>query len=178
MRVQHIKSDFSQEESHYFTEGTLLIGTSNYLTDLFKCVGRYIHLKEHNQLDKLSNYLPTTDRTFEYENKGYTEIRKHLMKQGYPISRKYIKNISRKWQFSRIVLSYDTAIIINELLSYIRNVELLRITCARVLPNNLEWSDAMPIQFDFLGERTRNRHNNWDKARDIVMGLGRIDLGE
>lgn len=178
MRVEHLKSDFSEREMHFFTDGRAIVGTGNILTDIFKTIGMYIELKADKRADQIVNYVPSEDVWFRHENMGYTEIRNRLEKNMTPISRKYIKNISRKWPLSRVVLSYDTHVIIKELFSYIREDKDLIKACSKYLTKDISWSSMIPIQYDFLGVRIDDHRNNWERAQDIVDNLLDIRFGE
>jgi hypothetical protein len=51
-----------------------------------------------NEAEEIINYRPQNDYSFRYENLGYTIIGNEIEKaQNHRISRKYLKNISRKW---------------------------------------------------------------------------------
>ena len=178
MRVDQLKSDFSEKEMKFYTTGKAVVGTGNTLTDMFKTIGMYIELKADKRADEIVNYVPSEDIWFKHENMGYTEIRNRLEKKLNPISRKYIKNISRKWPLSRIVLSYDTHEIIEEIFSYIQEDKYLTEACSKYMTKDISWNALLPIQYDFLGVRIDNHRSNWQKAQDIVDNLLDIKFGE
>ncbi len=181
IRMEHFKSDFSKPEAPFFTEGQPIIGESNELTDLFKYVGKYIALKADNKPEEIASYHPKEDVFFLHENKGYTEIKRRVNTRNdleHYVSRRYLVNISRKWCMSRIVLSYDTYAIIDELYKYIFENDYLRNACLDYITGNKVWEKIMPIQFWFLSARRDDQHKEWKKALKIINKLSVYSFGE
>lgn len=177
MAKNYLRSDFSQEEFHYFTDGRPIIGESNTVTSLFKYIGRYSVLREEGRENDIATYNPDSDRWFKYENAGYTEMNKTIKSHGYEISRKYLINVSRKWSPSRVVLSFKTDVIISELLTYILSNPYLQAACKQYLINkNANWHSAMPIQFSFLGTRYDRHGPRWEEAGRIINTLPVIEV--
>ena len=129
MGKKYFRSDFSQEESHFFTDGHPIIGESNLITSLFRLVGKFSVLASIGRLNELSEYNPDTDCIFRYENAGYTTIKANLKDNGIVISRKFFRNISRKWSLSQVVISFQTDRIIAELISYLQSDPDLHRAC-------------------------------------------------
>lgn len=154
-----------------------MIGTGNQITDLFKFVGKYKELKECKKEKEINNYNPQTDNRFKRENLGYSIIRDEIEKKYHHIPRKYLKNISRKWPLSRVVLSFETPEIISQLFTYIREKPDLKMACIKHFSyDNDNWHNIMPIQFEFLGVRLRDHHKNWKKAEMIINKIRKYIL--
>lgn len=170
MRKRYLCSDLSEEEAYFVTEGLIVIGTSNKITNLFKFVGKYEDLEDNNNEEDIVHYNPENDPFFKYESAGYTIIGKEIEKRlRRRVSRKYLKSISRKWSPSRVKLSFDTPLIISVLFSYIMERETLKVACKNHFPYDSDnWQDIMPIQFEFLGVRFRDHHKNWSVAQEII----------
>ena len=173
MGKRYLCSDLSEEEAYFVTQGYPIIGTSNPITELFKFVGKYEELKGANREAEIINYRPQNDLFFKYENVGYTTIGNEIEKRiNHRISRKYLKNLSRKWSPSRVKLSFDTPIIVSVLFSYIMEREILKTACNKhFLYDNNNWQNIIPIQFDFLGVRFRDHHKNWKVAQRIIKDI-------
>lgn len=173
MGKRYLCSDLSEEESYFITQGLPLIGTGNPIADLFKFIGKYEDLKGNNREEEIINYRPQNDFFFKYENLGYTIIGNEIEKtQNHRISRKYLKNISRKWSPSRVKLSFDTPIIISVLYSYIMAREILKTACINYFSYDSDnWQNIMPIQFEFLGVRFRDHRKNWKVAQKIIHDI-------
>lgn len=178
MGKRYLRSDLSEEEAYFVTQGLVLIGTSNPITALFRFVGKYEELKDDNNEKEIVNYRPQNDIHFKSENAGYTIIKREIEKKfGHSISRKHIKNISRKWSPSRVLLSFNTPEIISMLFSYIMDRDTLRIACVNHFSyNRNNWHNIMPIQFEFLGVRLRDHHKNWQSAERIINCILEQDL--
>lgn len=174
MKHRHLRSDLSAEEARFFTAGRALVGTGNVLTGLIKFVGMYTELQAYNRESEIFTYNPDTDCFFKHENMGYTTIRKVISKSAVPISRRYIKALSRKWPASSILISFDAVHIISELLTYISNRDKLKDACIAYLKNHNAvsgWDKIMPMQYQFLGVRIQDRHEDWQVAEKIVNDL-------
>lgn len=174
MVAKHLRSDFSEEEAHFFTRGRVIVGTDNVLTGLFKYVGMFSELQAYNRTAEITSYNPNTDFFFKRENMGYTIMRQEIAKKHTPISRRYIKALSRKWPCSFVRIHFDAVTIISELFAYISARDELKAACDTYLQGyNLKtgWDEIIPIQFDFLGVRIQDHHDNWQIAERIVDEL-------
>ena len=74
MSRRYLRSNGSKHESKFFTCGKGLYGEENFITDLFKMVGNLNELSEFGKKEQIRSYVPSQDRTFKYENRGYTDI--------------------------------------------------------------------------------------------------------
>ena len=175
-----MRSDFSEEEARFFVAGKPVVGTGNVLTGLIKYIGKYTELQQYGRTDEISLYNPDSDVFFMYENMGYTTLRKILAKTTIPISRRYIKALSRKWPMSFVRISFDATHIISVLLEYIFSNYDLKTVCLAYLSDHdirTGWNRIIPIQYEFLGERIQNRHTDWKEAERIVRELTLIAPG-
>ena len=179
MGKRYLRSDLSPEEARFFTcGGRLFVGTGNVQTALIKYIGMYTELDAERRTSEIASYNPDNDNVFKYENIGYTELRKEIKKAQIPISRRYIKGISRKWPMSSVVISFNAVGIISALFTYIANRKELKVACSSYIRDYIkekniqtEWDIIMPIQFDFLGTRIQDHHENWQIAEPIVSEL-------
>lgn len=172
MRKRYLRSDSSEYEARFFTAGAFFVGSGNKITGLFRLVGMFFELQNNNRSSEIFAYHPDADCLFKYENKGYTIINHELKKKGYLIARKYLRNLSRKWSLQSVVLSFDSHIILSELVTYIAGNDELRAACIAYLQTNIiSWDFLMPIQFDFLGTRFNDRHKDWKIAEKIILVL-------
>ena len=179
MQKRHLRSDLSVEEARFFTTGRMIVGTGNVLTGLIKYVGMYTELAMCNRAAEIASYNPDTDVFFKHENMGYTTIRKEIAKSALPISRRYIKALSRKWPASAVVISFDAVHIISELFAYISSKDELKAACAAYLKEYdlpTEWDKIIPIQYEFLGVRIQDRHANWQVAEELIYKLSTVTL--
>ena len=179
MQKRHLRSDLSVEEARFFTTGRMIVGTGNVLTGLIKYVGMYTELAMCNRTAEIASYNPDTDVFFKHENMGYTTIRKEIAKSEFPISRRYIKALSRKWPASAVLISFDAVHIISELFAYISREDELKAACVAYLKKydlSTEWDKIIPIQYEFLGVRIQDHHENWQIAKEIVYKLSTITL--
>ena len=181
MNKRYLRSDLSPEEARFFTcGGRAFIGTGNVLTGLINYIGMYTELQAENRTDEIVTYNPDTDTRFKHENMGYTVLRKEIAKTQLPISRRYIKGLSRKWPASFVVISFDAVEIISTLFAYIACRDELKIACTSYLRDydtQVGWDKIMPIQYKFLGVRIQDRHENWKIAESIVSGLTTLNMG-
>lgn len=177
MRKKYLRSDFTAEEFHFIFEGGGIRDSCNYLTRLFMMIGVHEQLCQENRECEILDYNPENDFRFLYENRGYSIIGRKLnhglcFTDPNYISRKYIKNVSRKWIGEQVVLSFETDRIITCLLSYISERPLLHTACMnKVFNNAAKWEDLFPIQKNFLNTRSRNEHKDYQKARTIINSL-------
>lgn len=175
MKKRYLRSDLSPAEARFFTcGGRLFVGTGNVLTGLVKYIGMYTELEAEKRTGEIVSYNPDTDNLFKHENMGYTALRKEMAKTQMPISRRYIKGLSRKWPMSSVVISFDVVKIISALFAYIASRDELRIACTSYIQGydiQTGWDKIMPIQFDFLGTRIQDHHENWKIAESIVSEL-------
>ena len=180
MKKKYLRSDMSKAEAEFFTTGHLIIGTGNVLTGLIKYIGMYSELQETNRTSEIILYNPDNDHFFKRENAGYTTLRRKIAQSHTPVSRKYIKYLSRKWGASYVVISFDAIHIISELFAYISDRADLKAACMSYLKDynlQVDWDKIMPIQFQFLGARINDKHDNWQIAEQIVTDLATIVSG-
>ena len=181
MRKRYLRSTMSEEEARFFTYGKAIIGTGNVLTGLIKYIGMYSELRTNNRESEIASYNPNVDVFFKYENMGYTTLRKEIAKSDSPVSRRFIKALSRKWPLSYVVISFEAVHIISELFAYISSSADLKAACLAYLKNydiQTEWDQIMPIQYEFLGVRIQNGGENWQIAEKIVKDLTAVTLEE
>lgn len=176
MSKRYLRSDTSREEARFFTAGQGLWGSENYITHLFKFVGKFEELKQAKKESEIYNYNPKTDNRFKYENKGYSCINAKLNgnNHDYYISRKFLKSLSRKWRFTPIIISFDTDVIIHELISYIMENAKLNNACKIFFENEKVcsgWGMLMPIQSEFISERAANKRKDYGEAERLVLSL-------
>lgn len=179
MSKRYIRSDFSCEESRFFKTGIVLCGEGNCISCLFKIVGRFTSLKEMGTKEKICDYHPEKDKKFKYENMGMTEIARYLASDeaNHHISRKYIRNLSRKWKLTPVVLSLESDRIIYKLFSYIDGDVDLKMACKNYLSGiENDWASLMPIQFDFLSVRHTDQHKFYKCAGKIIEQLSKINM--
>lgn len=179
MSRKYLRSDMSEQEARFFTRGSGVLGEENYITGLFKIVGKFNELAELDRTEDILNYNPQSDLRFKYENRGYTDIGLAL-KLKYPenhINRRSLKNLSRKWCFTAVCISLDSGLIISELFTYIKSDTNLRSACQNYLTQvGVSWQRIMPIQYDFLCVRHTDLHKNYRTARDIINTLANVSL--
>jgi len=179
MAKKHLRSDMSKEEARFFTTGNVFFGDENGITSLFKIIGRYSELKGTDRATQIQNYMPENDLRFKYENRGITEL-SSILKRKYgdrSISRKDLKNLSRKWCFSPIVISFDCANIIKTLIEYINQDDILKSACDIYLSRNeYKWERLMTIQHEFLSTRFADQHKDYTIAGRIINDLPAYSL--
>lgn len=179
MSRRYLRSNGSKHESKFFTCGKGLYGEENFITDLFKMVGKFNELSEFGQKEQIRSYVPSQDRTFKYENRGYTDIGAILRYKyaGRHFSRKCLKTLSRKWLFTPVLISFECARIISELITYINHDDDLSAACkkyAKDFENN--WAKIMPIQYDFLSTRHTHKYKDFRIAGEIINALSNMGL--
>ena len=177
MSKNYFRSDLSVEEAIYFTQGYPFLGLANHITDLFKFIVKYDELEQNGEENNIVDYNPQEDKKFKYENRGYSIIGNQIKKQKF-ISRKYLKSLSRKWSFRRVVLSFDSDFILSEIYRYIEEREILRSACLSFWKtyNTNNWFKIMPVQYSFLSKRFNDHHKNWKEAERIINALTQIVL--
>lgn len=179
MKRFFLRSDLSDREARFYTCGNLFVGEGNAVTGLFKIVGLYSELKTSRKEENISLYKPDEDKTFMYENKGYSVIGNILKKKSNErgLSRRFIKSLSRKWALTPVVISFNCKLILSELLTYINNDITLKGVCDRYLKCKCtNWQELMPIQADFLITRHADMHKDYQMAGRIINELAGINL--
>lgn len=177
MSRKNLRSDKSKEEYRFIRTGKLLFGEDNCVTGLIKIIGKFDELKESGRESLITNYKPDLDRTFKYENRGYTVIGSCLRAK-YPdrrIARRHIKNLSRKWYNRRVLVNFDSDCIISEIAAYIKLNQYLD-TAASAYTSQFKhnWGEIMPIQYEFLSVRHTDQHKHYRVATRIINELGCI----
>lgn len=174
MGKKYFCSNFGKDEKRFFTMGGGVHGQSNLLTSLFKLVGKFRELDQIGKGAEILKYQPDLDNHFKYENAGYAFMREFFFQEceNLRVSRKLIKNLSRKWTLSPIILHHESDRIIEVLFKFISSDENLEASCKNYLMDCKSGSDWMPIQHDFLSTRA----NNWEakdcrKASKIIQKL-------
>lgn len=179
MSRNYLRSDMSEQEARFFTCGRGIWGEENYITGLFKIVGKFNELVELGEKEDIINYIPERDQRFKYENRGYTDVGKAL-KAKYPekrFTRRGLKNLSRKWCFTAVSISFDSGLIISELFTYIKADTNLKSACQNYLAQvGINWQELMPIQFDFMSVRHTDQHKNFRIASRIINELAIVSL--
>ena len=181
MSKKHLRSDASNDEIEFLFSGAVLIGEGNHLTELFKLVGKFDELKELGRKKEIVDYAPEKDKRFMYENRGYCVIGDILKKtdEGRGLSRKYLRNLSRKWCGTAVVLSFKSHYIISELVAYINQDDDLYRACikhVKQIEGGWVWERLMPIQYGFISRRHKDKHKNFRVAEAIINELARISL--
>ena len=179
MARRYLRSDMSEQEARFFTCGCGLFGEENHLTGLFKLVGKFNELNELGRKEEIVDYFPERDRRFKFENRGYTDMGKILKRKyaNWHFSRKCLKNLSRKWCFTPVVISFNSDCIISELITYIRQDADLKMACEKYMARfGSGWQELMPIQFDFISTRHTDEHKNYRIAGRIINELASIRL--
>ncbi len=174
MTKRYLCSDRTTDEAYLLQTGRMFIGEGNVLTGVIKIIGMHDDLQKSNRESEITSYDPDSDLSFKRENNGYTVLRKTLANTDTPVSRRFIKSLSRKWKPGHVRISFDTIHIITVMLEYISARAALHTACSAYLKNyNLktDWNKLMPIQYDFLGIRYRDRHNDWEIAGKIISDL-------
>lgn len=64
----------SEQEARFFTCGSGVFGEENYITGLFKMVGKFNELDEFGRKEDIINYDPESDLRFKCENQTCIEI--------------------------------------------------------------------------------------------------------
>lgn len=179
MSRKYLRSDMSKQELKFFTCGGGVCGEENAITGLLKIVGKFTELKELNRGEEIADYLPEKDQKFMYENRGITEL-SAVLRSKYgdrKYARKGIKNLSRKWALTPVVMSYSSERIIIELLTYTEYDKDLCLAAKNYLSRvGKEWSELIPIQYDFLCVRHMDQHKNYLVAGKIINELANIQL--
>lgn len=92
-------------------------------------------------------------------------------------ARRGLKNLSRKWCFTTVCISFDSGLIISELFTYIKADINLKSACQNYLAQvGLNWQQLMPIQFDFMSVRHTDHHKNFRIASRIINELAIISF--
>lgn len=172
-----LRSDMSDQESMFFTYGSGFCGEENTITGLFKLIGKFNELNEFERKQEITEYIPEKDKRFKYENRGYSDMSKIIKNdpKNKDISRKHLKNISRKWCFTPVVLSFKTDYIVSQLVEYIKHDTDLYLAFGNYLKRSGEdWSELMPVQFDFLSTRHTDQHKHYREAGRIINELSDI----
>lgn len=171
MGKRHLRSDFSELEIHFISMGTPIFGDGNSIAGLFRLIGKYSELLIFKTTNEISLYNPDEDTHFKYENLGYKiigQIINENKENKDKISRKYLKNLSRKWKPQQVVLSFKSKEIINEILCYIKKHDDLKKAVLNYLHDDTEWASIMPIQHDFLSIRSINCRTDFMVAIDLL----------
>ena len=173
-RKRFLRSDFSAEVAYLYQLGEFLIGSDNQLTLLFKCLGKYDELNEQQKTKDLVNYNPIEDNKFKYENRGYAAFLKRVREDGQKnrVSRKHLKNLSRKWKMSPALISFESTFIVEKLISICESDKILEDLCLKYsLLNFNSLKEMMPIQGEFLSVRQVDKHKDYLKAIKIINEL-------
>lgn len=180
MKRYYLRSDMSGAEARFYTRGIAIIGEGNVLTSLFKIIGKHAELRAAKKEQLLYSYNPDEDFRFLYENKGYCVIRNQLKDNNAPgLSRRFIKNLSRVWPLSHMVISFNCKQIYDEVFTYINSNPTLHAVCARYLQEkSIYWQELMPIQADFLITRHIDQHKDYQIAARIINELAKTDYRE
>lgn len=177
MSRRYLRSDMSPHEAKFFTCGGGFWGEENHLTGLFKLVGKFDELKELERKKEIVDYFPERDRRFKFENRGYTVMGVFLKQkhENLHLSRKYIKNLSRKWCCTPVIISFEADCIISELIAYIKQDADLNMACNNYIQRfGSECKDLMPIQFDFICTRHTDEHKDYRIAGRLINNLASI----
>lgn len=178
MAKKCLQSDLSIQEAHFLTCGNPFFGEENAITGLYKLIGKYEELKESGRGDELIDFNPD-DKKFGYENRGITKLSVALKSKygNKEISRWQFKALSRKWCPKPVRISFNSACIILELITYINSDDNLKLACQKyLLRYGNEWEELMPIQFDFLRTRFIDQRRNYRIAGKIINELSDIDF--
>lgn len=128
--ARYFRSSLTKEERIYWNQGDYINGDGNDLVKVFRIIGKFKELEEVGQFEDILRYDPIEDSTFKHENMGITEISSYIRsnKLDYYISRRFIKNLARKWKGTRVRLSYKSDLIIRDIIGYISldNNQLLK----------------------------------------------------
>ena len=176
----YFRSSLTKEERIYWNKGDHINGNGNDLVKVFRIIGKFKELEEVGQSEDILRYDPIEDNTFKHENMGITEISSYIRsnKQEYYISRRFIKNLARKWKGTRVRLSYKSDLIIRDIIGYISldNNRLLKEAVRQyIAENNGSWASIIPIQYAFLNTRHLDGLENSERAGEII---GKLELME
>lgn len=175
----YLRSTLSNGESMYRMYGIPLVGEPNHITALIKFIGKYHALCAEGKPDQIKDYCPGRHLKFNDENHGYTVICDILRKK-YPdkcVGRRFVKALSRKWAPQPVVISFDAALIITEILEYVRQHKLLFEVCKSYMEGvDPYWSHVMPVQYSFIECRHGNFGKDYDKAGDIIIACSHIHM--
>ena len=178
MARRYLRSDMSEDEARFFTLGELT-GEENYITGLFKLIGKYDELRELCKADEILNYIPENDKRYKYENRGYSYLGR-VLRAKYPTHRhcrKGLKNLSRKWRFRRVLISFYSSEIMSELIDqFTTDPTLMKAYKEYVSRSGNSWQALMPIQYDFISTRYEDRHKDYRVAKGIINSLADIEL--
>lgn len=172
------RSTLSKEELFLWQMGDEIHGESNLLTDLIKMIGKYEILSCQGLGEKIQAYCPEEDNTYQAENRGYSRVAQKV-KSGYPmykrgVSRKYIKALSRKWKYSRVLVTFECTNIISVVLDLLRSNEHTQAALAKYVERldrkgvHLNDITLFPIQRKFLCIRVQNHGKNWREANEVI----------
>ncbi len=179
MARKHLRSDLSEQEARFFTQGRLFVGDANAITGLIKIIGKYTELKRLNRGQEIGGYNPDADNHYKYENYGYSilggVLNRKFSEPGF--SRKYVKNLSRVWCLTPIIISFNSDRIIKELFTFINDDTKLKEACNNyLLIKGAKWNNLMPIQADFLSTRHADQHKDFRIAGRLINELSKISL--
>ena len=179
MSKKYLRSDLTNDEAHFLTSGNGVFGEENAITGIFKLIGKYSELKEQGRIEELKEYNPKLDTHFKHENRGITEFSQHLKstKETSKFSRRDLKYLSRKWCFTAVVLNSSSDRIIQELITYISDDDVLKSVCLKHLSDcGAGWGLVMPIQYEFLSTRFKDQHKDYRTAGKIMNELTNVSL--